>query len=91
MEREAMDEEVAFILKNDKWTLTDLPEGEKVVGLKWVVKLKYYCNGNLHRRKGPFVAKGYSKVTGVDFDEVYSLVTRIETVRVLLTVATQNH
>jgi len=57
--------------------------------MKWVFKLKKDPNGNVIKHKARLVAKGYAQVQGVDFEEVFAPVARIETVRVLLALAAQ--
>lgn len=85
----AMDEEISTIQKNDTWKLTDLPEGKDVVGLKWIFKTKYNSNGEIQRHKAHLVAKGSSQKPGVDYDEVFSPIARMETIRTLLALAAQ--
>lgn len=70
--------------------LTDLPKGHKVIGLKWIFKLKRDASENVVKDKAHLVAKGYSQEYGVDFDEIYAPVTRLETVRMLLALAAMN-
>ncbi|KAL8148001.1 hypothetical protein AgCh_005364 [Apium graveolens] len=63
--------------------LTKLPEGHKVIGLKWIYKLKRDADGKIIKHKARLVAKGYVQEKGVDFDEIFALVTRLETVRLI--------
>ena len=64
-----------------------MPKGQKAIGLKWVFKLKKDPDGKIVKHKARLVAKGYAQVQGVDFEEVFAPVARIETVRVLLALA----
>ena len=66
-----------------------LPPKHRAVGLKWVFKIKKDPDGNIVKYKARLVAKGYAQRFGVDFEEVFALVARIETVRVLLALAAQ--
>ena len=84
---QAMKIEIEAIEKNETWSLTELPVGHKVIGLKWVFKLKKNSNGEIIKYKARLVAKGYTQQQGVDFDEVFAPVARLDTVRVILAVA----
>jgi hypothetical protein len=85
----AMREEMASIEQNDTWTLVSLPQGHKPIGLKWVFKLKRDEAGKIVKHKARLVAKGYVQQQGVDFDEVFAPVARMESIRMLLAVAAQ--
>jgi hypothetical protein len=85
--RKAMEVEMKAIEDNRTWVVCDLPPKQKAIGLKWVFKVKKDPNGNIVKHKARLVAKGYAQRKGVDFDEVYAPVARIETVRVLLALA----
>lgn len=79
--KKAVKNEMESIESNNTWELTTLPPGQKVVGLKWIFKLKKNAEGKIVKHKARLVAKGYIQEHGVDFDEVYAPVTRLETVR----------
>ena len=70
-------------------TFSDLPDKQKAIGLKWVFKIKKDPSGKVVKHKARLVAKGYAQVQGVDFNEVFAPVVRIETVRVILALAAQ--
>ncbi|KAL8100916.1 hypothetical protein AgCh_032969 [Apium graveolens] len=88
--RLAMEKEIDSIEKNGTWKLTELPIGHKIIDLKWVYKLKKDVSGNVVRHNARLVAKGYVQEYGIDYDEVYAPVTRLETVRLLLALAVKN-
>ncbi|KAE8727985.1 hypothetical protein F3Y22_tig00004899pilonHSYRG00012 [Hibiscus syriacus] len=88
--RDAMDEEIKAIEKNDTWELTSLPKGHKAIGVKWVYKTKQNAKGEIERHKARLVAKGYSQKAGIDYDEVFAPVARLETIRLIISLAAQN-
>ncbi|KAJ0577616.1 putative RNA-directed DNA polymerase [Helianthus annuus] len=83
----AMRAEIESINKNNTWSLTELPRGAKAIGLKWVFKVKRNADDSLNKHKARLVAKGYVQQPGVDFDEVFAPVARLETIRLLLSLA----
>lgn len=87
--REAMDQEMKSLKKNQVWDLTPLPTGKKAVGSRWVFKLKTGSDGNTTSFKARLVAQGFSQRFGADYDETFSPVVRMESVRTLIAVATQ--
>jgi hypothetical protein len=89
--REAMDSKLQAIEDNNTWLWLDLPNGHQAIGLKWVFKVKRDAAGNVVKHKASLVAKGYAQKEGVDFDEVFALVARLETVRVLLALASHGN
>ncbi|KAL5777869.1 hypothetical protein ACOSP7_010795 [Xanthoceras sorbifolium] len=87
--RQAMDVEMAAIKRNDTWELTELPEGGKKIGVKWVYKTKFNENGEVDKYKAWLVVKGYSQQHGVDYTEVFAPVARMETIRLVVACAAQ--
>lgn len=84
---QAMKNEMAGTEKNNTWKLEKLPSGHKPISLKWVFKLKRDNNGEVIKHKARLVVKGYVQKQGIDFEEVFAPVTRLETVRLLLALA----
>ncbi|WVZ88078.1 hypothetical protein U9M48_034631 [Paspalum notatum var. saurae] len=80
--RQAMREEMKSIEVNGSWEPATLPAGHRAIGLKWVFKVKRDEHGNVVRHKA-----GYIQRAAVDFDEVFALVARMESVRALLALA----
>lgn len=68
--------------------LTDLPEGAQPIGVKWVYKKKMNAEGEVERYKARLVVKGYKQKEGIDYDE--APVTRMESIRLLISLAAQN-
>jgi Reverse transcriptase (RNA-dependent DNA polymerase) len=79
-----MDEEMKAIEKNETWEMTDLPKRHKPIGVKWVYKKKMTPQCIIKRHKTRLVVKGYRQKAGIDYDEVFAPVARIETIRLLI-------
>jgi len=85
--KKAMISELESIEENNTWYFCELPRGHKAIGLKWVYKVKKNPEGEIVKYKARIVAKGYAQRQGVDYDEVFAPVARLETVRLLLALA----
>lgn len=84
---EACHEELNQFARNDVWELVPRPLKVNVVGTKWNFKNKSDEEGNTVRNKARLVAQGFSQIKGIDFDETFALVTRFESICLLLGVA----
>ena len=82
-----MHEELHQFIWNDVWELIPRPKGVIVIGTKWIFKNKPDEHGTVVRNKSRLVAQGYTQVEGVDFDETFALVARLESIRILLAIA----
>lgn len=87
--KDAMDAEMQSILQNQTWTVSELPKDHKAIRLKWVFKVQRDPAGNIVKHKARLVAKGYAQIQGVDYDEVYAPIARLETMRLFLVLAAQ--
>lgn len=85
--KEAMDSEIESHEANKTWKLVRLPEGRKVIGSRWVYKIKRDESGEIVKHKARLVAQGYNQRYGIDYVDVFAPVTRQETLRALLAVA----
>ncbi|GJT39838.1 putative ribonuclease H-like domain-containing protein [Tanacetum coccineum] len=77
----AMQEELLQFKIQKVWTLVDLPYGKKAIGTKWVYRNKKDERGIVVRNKARLVAQGYKQEEGIDYDEVFAPVARIEAIR----------
>jgi hypothetical protein len=82
----AMQEELNNFKRNEVWTLVPRPK-QNVVGTKWVFRNKQDEHGVVTRNKARLVAKGYAQVAGLDFEETFAPMARLESIRVLLAYA----
>ncbi|KAL8106255.1 hypothetical protein AgCh_029879 [Apium graveolens] len=89
--RHAMEKEVKSIEKNETWELTNLPVGAKRIGVKWIYKTKLNEAGEVEKYKARLVAKGYLQEHGIDYNEVFAPVARMDTVRMILALAAQRN
>ena len=69
------------------WELVPKSQGVNVIGTKWIFKNKSDEHGIVIRNKSRFVAQGHTQVEGVDFDETFAPVARLESIRILLAIA----
>ena len=85
--KDAMISEYSSLMENETWELVPPPEGQNVVGSRWVMKVKRNEDGSVDRYKARLVAQGYSQTKGTDYDEVFSPVARHTSLRTLLALA----
>ena len=65
----------------------DLPKGKKPIGCTWVFTIKYKVDGTLEIYKPRVVAKGYTQTYGIDYQETFAPVAKMNAVRILLSLA----
>jgi hypothetical protein len=87
--RAAMQSEMDAVEKNCTLELADLPRGHSAITLKWVFKLKRDEAGAIVKHKARLVARGFMQWEGIDFDDTFAPVARMESVRLLFALAAQ--
>ncbi|GKC38611.1 retrotransposon protein, putative, ty1-copia subclass [Tanacetum coccineum] len=85
---EAMNTKMQSMKDNQVWNLVDLPPNCKTVGSKWLFKKKSDMDDSIHTYKVCLVAKGFTQIYGVDYEETFSPVAYIKAIRILIAIAT---
>ncbi|XP_055524288.1 copia protein isoform X2 [Wyeomyia smithii] len=85
--KNAMDAEMQSHFENQTWELIQLPEGKKVIGSKWIFKLKRNEICEVVKHKARLVGQGFNQRFGVDYLDVFAPVTRLATLRTVLAIA----
>jgi len=79
-----MQEEHNRFTRNEVWSLVPRTSEMNMIGTKWVCRNKMDEHGVITRNKARLVVKGYNQEKGIDYDETYAPVARLEVVRLLL-------
>ena len=85
----AMEEEIGQLSASEAWEIVRRPYGRKVIGSKWVFKVKSNEDGHIERYKARLVAQGYNQVQGIDYEDSYSPVVKIKSFRLLMALAVE--
>ena len=79
--------EIEALKANGTWTLITLAKGKKPIGCKWVYKIKYRSYGTIERYNARLVAKGYTQIEGMDYQETFSPAAKLITVHCIMAIA----
>ena len=80
-------EEVKALEKNKTWEYSKLAAEKKLVGCKWVFAVKHNADGSVNRFTARLVAKGFTQSYGIDYEEMFAPVAKLNSIRVLLSLA----
>ena len=87
----AMQDELNQFERNEVWKLVPRPNDYLVIGTKWVFRNKQDKYGIVVRKKARLVAKSFDQEEGIDYEETFALVARLEVIRMLLAYADCNN
>ena len=82
-----MQEELNQFERNQVWHLVPRPHDRPTIGTKWIFKNKLDESGNVTRNKARLVVQGYTQIEGVNFEETFAPVARLEAIRMMLAFA----
>lgn len=82
-----MQEKLDQFTRNNVWTLVPRPKNTNMIRTKWIFTDKTDEFGNIIRNKAKLVAQGYTQIKGIDFEETFALVTRLESIYLLFAIA----
>jgi len=84
-----MVKEYDSIVRNDVWDVVPRPVGKSFVTSIWLYKTKIATDGSVEKHKAHFVARGFSQIEGVDYDETFTPVARYTSIRTIITIAAE--
>ena len=84
-----MVEEYNSIMRNDVWEVMTRPEGKSVVTSRWIYKVKFVAKGNIEKHTTLFVARFFSQVEGIDYDETFTLIARYTSILAIMTIVVE--
>lgn len=86
-----MQEEYDSLVANKTWDFVPLPQGKNLVSCKWLYKTKLNANNEVIKFKARVVARGFSQVKGLDYNETFALVAKMSTIKLVFSLASQMH
>ena len=86
--KDVMNEEYQSIMKNGVWEIVPRPKDKFVVTSKWIYKIKHAGDGSIDKYKARFVARGFSQLEGIDYEETFAPTAKYTTIQSLVSLAT---
>ena len=80
-------EEMSALVKNNTWEIVKLPLNKRVVGCRWVFAIKHNADGSVERYKARLVEQGFTQTYGIDYEETFAPVAKLNSIRVLISLA----
>ena len=84
-----MVEEYDSIMKKQIWEVVSRPQGKKVVGSRWIYKLKHAADESMEKYKVRFMAKGFSQKEGIDYEKTFAPVARYSSIRTIISLVAE--
>ena len=84
-----MVEEYDFIVRNSAWEIVPRLVDKSVVGSRWIYKVKQVYDGSVEKYKARFVARGFSQIEGIDYEETFAHVAQYSSIRTILSLSAQ--
>ena len=81
-----MVEEYDSIIQNEVWEVVPRPKGKSVVTSMWIYKVKYVAKGNIEKHKDQFVARAFSQVEDIDYDETFTPIAQYTSIRTVMAI-----
>jgi hypothetical protein len=81
-----MDEEIRCIESNQTWKLVNVPDDKDVISVKWIYKTKQDAKRKVQKYKARLVARGFTQQPGIDFNETFAPVARMDIVRTMIAI-----
>ena len=85
--RDAVLEEMSALKKNGTWEILESLSEKHIVGCKWIFTVKYKADGSIDKFKARLIAKGFTQSYGIDYQEMFALVAKLNIIWVLLSLA----
>ena len=89
--KQAMQEEFNALMRNQTSCLIPPKQNMKLVGNKWIYRVKQNSDGSINKYKARLVAKGFLQTEGIDYQETFSPVVKAATIRIILSLAVMNN